>query len=420
MACRLPLTIPPHRGILAQSIKSLNLQIQNVAGASSLPNTHILLPHKEVITEQNAGAIANVAAQNVRLSSSEQSFVVFGQPLGVPAMPGITYQPLAPRHSWISGQNIGLARAYVHYLKTAIPPDLVEVHGRAQVARYIAQKRAKLPVVLYLHNDPREMRGARSPADRAWLMTHLAGIICVSDYIKQCFLDGLPPEAGDKSKICAVLNGTSQLSTTPLPKQNRIFMIGRMVPEKGILPACRALASVLPDYPDWSVDVVGGRHFKSEPPTAYEKQIEHVLAPVQNQVHLHGFQPSSVAKELQNRAAISIVPSLWAEPCGLTGLEALAAGSALITTDRGGIPEYATGRAEILSLSGDELNNTQAEQSFVHGLSERLRALIEDTSYREQIQHKAWTDFPFTAENMVVKTMKAREAFLSRFTNTAL
>ena len=89
-------------------------------------------------------------------------------------------------------------------------PDLVEVHGRAQVARYICQKRPDLPVVLYLHNDPREMKGARNISERVWLMTHLAGIICVSEHIKQCFLDGLSAAAVDEAKICAVLNGTTR------------------------------------------------------------------------------------------------------------------------------------------------------------------------------------------------------------------
>ena len=385
-----------------------------------MPFTHILLPHKEVMTEQNAGAIASIAAQNVRLSSSQQSFSVLGKPLDGPPVPDIFYQPIAPRFSWLSGQNIGLARAYIHHLKSAPQPDLVEVHGRAQVARYICQKRPDLPVVLYLHNDPREMKGARNVSDRIWLMTHLAGIICVSEYIKKCFLEGLPEAAIDKTKICAVLNGTARYLSKPQPKQNRILIIGRMVPEKGILPACRAVASILAEHPDWCLDVIGGRHFKTETPSAYEEQIAQTIAPVQTQIHLHGFQPGSVTRDLQSKAAISIVPSLWAEPCGLTGLEALAAGSALLTTDRGGIPEYATGRAEIISLTGAELSDAEDERKFEHNLAERLRLLITNTAYRETLQCKAWADFPFTAENMVVNTNKARQAFLSRFTNLAL
>ncbi|MEC7208536.1 MAG: hypothetical protein VXW11_05585, partial [Pseudomonadota bacterium] len=105
---------------------------------------------------------------------------------------------------------------------------------------------------------------------------------------------------------------------------------------------------------------------------------------------------------------------------GLTGLEALAAGSALLTTDRGGIPEYATGRAEIIPLTGTELSDAEAEQKFEQNLATHLRLLMTNTAYREKLQRQAWADFPFTAENMVVNATKARQAFLSRFTNPAL
>ena len=121
------------------------------------------------------------------------------------------------------------------------------------------------------------MKGARNISDRVWLMTHLAGIICVSEHIKQCFLDGLSAAAFDEAKICAVLNGTTRHLCAPQPKQNRILIIGRMVPEKGILPACRAVASILDEHPDWCLDVVGGRHFKTETPSAYEEQIAQTL-----------------------------------------------------------------------------------------------------------------------------------------------
>jgi glycosyltransferase involved in cell wall biosynthesis len=39
------------------------------------------------------------------------------------------------------------------------------------------------------------------------------------------------------------------------------------------------------------------------------------------------------------RAAIVVVPSRWAEPFGLTALEALGAGAALVVSHRGGLPE---------------------------------------------------------------------------------
>ena len=49
------------------------------------------------------------------------------------------------------------------------------------------------------------------------------------------------------------------------------------------------------------------------------------------------------------QAAIAVVPSRWAEPFGLTALEALACGAALVCSLRGGLAEVAGG----VSLAAD-------------------------------------------------------------------
>ena len=121
----------------------------------------------------------------------------------------------------------------------------------------------------------------------------------------------------------------------------------------------------------------------------YEKQIKQAVSAVNGQVHLHGFQPSSFTRTLQNKAAISVVPSLWAEPCGLTGLEALAAGSALITTNAGGIPEYASGRAVIINLNGTERDDQNAEVAFKNALAQELHHLINDRELRENFSSQS-------------------------------
>ena len=385
-----------------------------------MPLTHIILPYKEVMTEKNAGAVAAVVAQHAKLSSVDQNFQVFGQMVNVPTIPGIDYVPIKPSFSWARGRNIGFARAYVQKLNMFPRPDVVEVHGRAQVARFVCQKRPDLPVILYLHNDPRDMKGAKTEDERLWLIKNLAGVICVSNYIKSCFLDGLEPKGIRNNSVQSVLNGTAKSEKLHLPKEKSILLIGRMVPEKGILPACQAIAKVLEAFPDWKLHVVGGRHFRKAPPSNYEKHINKAVSAINGQVHLHGFQPASFIRTLQNKAAISVVPSLWAEPCGLTGLEALAAGSALITTNAGGIPEYASGRAVMINLSGTERDDQNAELAFKNALAQELHHLINNRELREDLQKNAFNDFPFTAENMVDKANKVRQDFLSRFTNTQL
>jgi len=51
-------------------------------------------------------------------------------------------------------------------------------------------------------------------------------------------------------------------------------------------------------------------------------------------------------------AAIVVVPSRWAEPFGLTALEAMASGAALIAAETGGLPEVA-GDAALYVPPGD-------------------------------------------------------------------
>ena len=52
----------------------------------------------------------------------------------------------------------GVARV----LRTA-QPALIEVHNRPDMALYLARKFPTIPVCLFLHNDPRGMRHARTP-----------------------------------------------------------------------------------------------------------------------------------------------------------------------------------------------------------------------------------------------------------------
>ncbi|MBT5729202.1 MAG: glycosyltransferase family 4 protein, partial [Alphaproteobacteria bacterium] len=285
----------------------------------------ILLPHKEMMTDSNRGAIATVVSELVLNSASPEMFSVFGVPLSNP-IKGIDYRPISFYRKWLYGGNLGMAHAYLRSLKSENRnPDLIEVHGRAQVAALIARRRPDLKVVLYLHNDPRHMKGSKTPAERSALLASLAGIFCISEFIKTCFCEALNQDAVATEKIFIIPNGVARRLTSQPCKQKQVLIAGRMVPEKGILEACRAAASVLPDAPDWTLHVIGGRRFLSEPPSAYEKQVCDAIASLGSQAVHHGFIPYDEVRAHQEQAAICIVPSLWEEPAGLTVIEALSA-----------------------------------------------------------------------------------------------
>ena len=116
-----------------------------------------------MMTDSNRGAIATVVSELVLNSASPEMFSVFGVPLSNP-IKGIDYRPISFYRKWLYGGNLGMAHAYLRSLKSENRnPDLIEVHGRAQVAALIARRRPDLKVVLYLHNDPRHMKGSKTP-----------------------------------------------------------------------------------------------------------------------------------------------------------------------------------------------------------------------------------------------------------------
>ena len=362
----------------------------------------LLLPHKERFCEQNAGAVSTVVHELARHMTNDntQFITIFGSPVPDPKQ-GVVYQGLSPRHFLWQSRNYGMGKAYLMHLKaTARTPAIVEVHGRPQVALQIARARPDLRVTLYLHNDPRTMKGAKSLSERRALSHHLAAIISITDYVKSCFLDGLGDASAYHARHFVNHLGVERQISAPQERQKQLCLAGRMVPEKGMLEACLGAVRVLRDHPEWRLCLAGGQRFTNDKLSAYEAKIKQAIAPLGDQAVMFGHMPLADVRTLQQRSEICLVPSLWQEPGGLTVLEALAAGAALITTNRGGIPEFANGRAILL----DDTSPQDFESA--------IRALVEQPTKRAALQKKAWDDYPFHASEMAHRAARFRLSLL--------
>ena len=365
------------------------------------PRIDILLPSKERFGPENAGAISGVVLDLIEESKTPNCFRVVGTDVVTP-FKNIEFKGLKARNSWLHGGNIGLAAAYLHELGRSDAPELIEVHSRCHVAAYIKKKRPDLKVALYLHNDPRNMKGSRTVAERRHLLRTMSAVICVSDYIRDCFLDGIDQQNEAIEKVATARNGARRPDGNLLAKKPMILLAGRMVPEKGILEFSRAVATVLDRHREWEVVVAGARRFETSEQGSYEAQIADALAPIGKQARMTGFLPKADLLKLQQQAAIIACPSIWDDPMPKAVLEALAVGSALLTTRRGGIPEVAEGRAHIV--------DTPDVESFV----DALERLVTDKLYRESLQTSAREDFPFTAERMATDADAIRAFALGR------
>ncbi len=362
-----------------------------------LPSIDILLPAKERFTGANAGAISGVVNDLVTASESGGCYRICGTIVDE-VLNNHQFLGLRPRGKWFRGNNIGCAADYLTQIEKSGAPDLVEVHSRCHVATYIKQRYPDVRVSLYLHNDPRDMKGGRSVKERTSLLQNMTGIICVSTYIRECFLDGLNADDALAAKVGVVRNGTHRWLASQPVKHPVILIAGRMVPEKGILECAQALANILPNYPDWRLVIAGAKRFEAAARGSYEARISDIIESLGEQAIMTGFIPIDEVREWQTKAAISACPSLWNDPMPKAVIESLAAGCALLTTRRGGIPEVADGRALVVDTPS------------IANFSAAFEKLLTDDAYRKHLQDAAWHDFPFTAKAMAndADTLRAR------------
>lgn len=381
--------------------------------SAAYPKTDILLAYKEVMTQANAGAVSRVVANLFTHSEHQQAITIVGVPIQDAPLANVNFRPLMLRMPWLYGKNRGFLKAYLAHLKThpQHTPELVEIHSRCHLAREMKTARPDIAVSLYMHNDARFMRGGKSVAERVWLIENLEAILFVSEYLKQAFIQDLPTDrlAPQIHAKCHVIGNEMTRTASERPvKKNTLVLAGRMVAEKGILEACKAAAQILPNFPDWHLHVVGGRHFQKSALSGYEQAVQQALVPIRQQSTQHGFMQGSDLALLQSEASIALVPSLWDDPAPLAVLEALAHGCALLTTDKGGIPETATGRADIAAISHLDRNLPQDREKIIQIFAEKLEELLSHPKQIQHLQDQAWHNYPFDARNMAVKADRYR------------
>jgi glycosyltransferase involved in cell wall biosynthesis len=92
-------------------------------------------------------------------------------------------------------------------------------------------------------------------------------------------------------------------------------------------------------------------------------------------VAMLGYRPHGAVLAAMARAAIVVVPSRWPEPFGLTALEAMAAGAALLVSDRGGLGEFTAGAS--VTIDPDDPETLGAAMLAVATDPSRRAALAE-------------------------------------------
>jgi glycosyltransferase involved in cell wall biosynthesis len=279
----------------------------------------IILPPREVFSPVSAGAISLVVQ---RIAAATKGAAVVGR---ISEAPSATF-PGIPYHG--AKNTLTLIRTL-----RRLNPEYIDIHQQPRLALILSILFPRTKILLFLHNDPLTMRGLKTRRARRLLQARLHRIVTVSAYLQSRFETGIAP---------AVLPNPLTLADLPPPaaKARKILFAGRMVHDKAPDDFIAACALALPSLPGWSAQMLGGDRFgPNSPATPYVTKLRE--AATEAGITFAGPRPHAEVMDAMAKAAIVVVPSRWPEPFGLTALEAIANGAALITTGSGGLAEIA-------------------------------------------------------------------------------
>lgn len=160
-----------------------------------------------------------------------------------------------------------------------------------------------------------------------------------------------------------------------------IFFVGQIRYIKGINSVVDAFKELLPKYKKIKLLIIGsasgGKESGNEKQLQFFEEFNKKIDGIKNIIHLHFVSHDDLHKYYQ-ASDIACMPSIYEEPFGLVMAESMATGLPLVTSNRGGIPEF-VGEAGFITSKPEE----SAE------IRDYLEKLIIDKDLRKSLGEKA-------------------------------
>ena len=246
----------------------------------------------------------------------------------------------------------------------------------------------------------------------AWLTYEAWKVICCSDYMIQHvkWVFGLPTD-----KLVMVPNGVNTdvyddvknnlkdfRKNFALPEEKIILYVGRLVYEKGIHVLINAAPKIL-DKVDAKFIIVGSGYMK--------EQLLNIVRSMglEHKVLFEGFLDEQTLLKLQKCADVSVVPSLF-EPFGIVALEAMAAKSAIVVSDTGGLSE----------IVEHDVTGVKVYPNNPDSLAWGITKILLDENYRNRIRENAYKEVQekYDWEKIATQTKRIYEGVLGEYSKS--
>lgn len=146
------------------------------------------------------------------------------------------------------------------------------------------------------------------------------------------YVQGLAQSLGLNPAI-VIENSVELLTPTPGDGQTVLYT-GRLEPEKGVSELLYAFALVLESMPQAKLRIIGNGSLR----VSLERQAAELGSA--RSVTFEGHADRNTVSAAYAGASLLAVPSLWAEPFGLNGPEAMSAGRPVVGSGRGGMRQW--------------------------------------------------------------------------------
>ena len=297
--------------------------------------------------------------------------------------------PMArPRSLWHQLRHGRAERALERAVREA-QPDLIHYHTLTRLGPGVMRAGSHLPAVVTLHDYalmyprlrsvlpdqpfcnvgefaccPRHAGRARYAFERVRTAIHrrvlkqASWVLVPSEYMR-----GAASACGiERVRVCA--NGVPRHPgpAEPSVRQPMILYVGRLEREKGIVPLIAAFELLADRIASVELRIAGtGAELASLEDRV--RASRHAA-----RVTLLGPLSPSALREAYAGARVVAVPSLWPEPFGLTGLEAMRASTPVVGSGRGGMTEWLH----------DGVNGLSADPTDAAAFSQALEAIVSD------------------------------------------
>lgn len=255
--------------------------------------------------------------------------------------------------------------------------DFVIITSINYEMEYIFQ-RIHSKVIWYLHGDPLSVLRQKTIKR---IVDHCYGVVTVSDFVNKRITSVNP-----RCRVITVRNCTDLLPVNPeeesavrqkirekigVQTNDKLFAyVGRITPIKGLYELVEAFS--IANIPNTKLLIVGAPSDDEE-----KSYFEKVKSKATSDVIYWGYAEHRSLNELYCATDCIVAPSICQDAAPLIALEASICHRPLITSNRGGIPEYADQNAWIIEYN----------ERFVEGIAEAMKSVCNvDTEEKRHVK----------------------------------